>query len=167
MYLGDVYHICNVEYFKFNVMMDISSSASYPNIDIDIGNLLATDIDYNPNSNLYITEEQAIISHTQKCVQAILAELSSLPIEVEEDIPVIKLPGSSTKLPRSKVIPKVKPLTKWERFAKDKGINRKKRARMLWDESAQEWKPRWGYKRDKPTSNNQWCIEVRIIQNFT
>ena len=37
--------------------------------------------------------------------------------------------------------------TKWEKFAREKGIQNKKKSRMVWDETRQEWAPRWGYKR--------------------
>jgi len=40
-----------------------------------------------------------------------------------------------------------------------KGINKRKRGRMVWDEEAKEWKPRWGYKRANDNTKD-WCIEV-------
>jgi regulator of ribosome biosynthesis len=50
-------------------------------------------------------------------------------------------------------------LTTWEKFAKTKGIKNRKRSRMVFDETTQEWKARWGYKRiDDPKDN--WVVEV-------
>ena len=43
-------------------------------------------------------------------------------------------------------IPQPKPETKWAKYAKEKGITTKKRDRMVFDESKQEYAPRWGYK---------------------
>lgn len=38
-------------------------------------------------------------------------------------------------------------MTTWEKFAKEKGIKKRKRSeRMEWDEKAKAWRPRWGYK---------------------
>jgi len=56
----------------------------------------------------------------------------------------LNLPGAKTVFPRHKKIPEQKALTKWERFAKDKGIQSKKRSRMVFDEVTQQWLPRWG-----------------------
>lgn len=57
----------------------------------------------------------------------------------------IKLPEPTTALPREKPLPKPKPLTRWEKFAAEKGIVKKKRSKMVWDETAQRWAPRFGY----------------------
>lgn len=60
----------------------------------------------------------------------------------------VKLPESTLILPRSKKIPKPKPLTRWEKYRKDKGLNpRQKRSRMVYSELAQDWVPRWGHRR--------------------
>ena len=48
-------------------------------------------------------------------------------------------------LPREKPIPKPKPLTKWEKFRLEKGIQEKaKRSRMVYDPITQDWVPRFG-----------------------
>jgi regulator of ribosome biosynthesis len=60
---------------------------------------------------------------------------------------------------REKPLPKAKPETRWERFAKAKGIQQTKRSRMVFDEAAQEYKPRFGYKRANDVEND-WLIPV-------
>ena len=50
-------------------------------------------------------------------------------------------------LPREKTLPEVAPETKWEKFAREKGIEKKKRGRMVWDDVEQKWAPRFGFKR--------------------
>ena len=55
------------------------------------------------------------------------------------------MPARTTKIPREKPIPK-KVETKWEKYAKQKGIKKHKRERMVFDKDANEWRPRWGYK---------------------
>ena len=57
-----------------------------------------------------------------------------------------ELPPPSTVLPREKPIPKAAPPTRWELFAKEKGIKKRKRERMVFDDEKKEWAPRWGYK---------------------
>ena len=50
-----------------------------------------------------------------------------------------------SKIPREKPIPK-KEETKWESFARSKGIKKHKKERMVYDKNAKEGRPRWGYK---------------------
>jgi hypothetical protein len=56
-------------------------------------------------------------------------------------------------------MPKAKPDTRWESFAKTRGIQNKKKSRMEWDEKSQEYRPRFGYKRGKD-EHSDWLIEV-------
>ena len=71
-------------------------------------------------------------------------------ILVVEDAIVVELPerdyDGPFACPREKPLPKKKAMTKWEAFAKQKGINaKKKKSRMVWCEVTKSWKPRWGY----------------------
>jgi hypothetical protein len=59
-------------------------------------------------------------------------------------------------------IPKPKAPTKWEQFAKVKGINKKKRSRMVFDDEAQAWKPRYGYKRIGD-AEAEWVMEDKGV----
>lgn len=68
------------------------------------------------------------------------------PTRPARAVPQAQLPAPSTVLPREKRMPDLAPETRWEKFAKAKGIKNKKKERMLWDEQTQEWRPRWGYK---------------------
>ena len=38
-------------------------------------------------------------------------------------------------------------LCRWEKFAQEKGIQKKKRSVKVWDEDNQEWRRRFGYQR--------------------
>ena len=60
-------------------------------------------------------------------VQTLLASLFDLPTTPSEDGPVAQLPPPTTQLPRAKPLPKPKPLTKWEKFANAKGIQKKRK----------------------------------------
>jgi len=76
---------------------------------------------------------------------------------------VINLPPPSTALPREKPLPIDKALTRWEKFAKEKGIVKKKRSKMIWDEEKQQWAPRYGFGRaNNPKDTTQdWLVHAK------
>jgi hypothetical protein len=75
-------------------------------------------------------------------------ELFALPVSAEQGATlgrVVDLPQPLTRLPREKPLPTARPLTRWERFAQEKGIKkRQKRSSRVWDEASQSWKRRFG-----------------------
>ena len=93
--------------------------------------------------------------------QALMASLFALPTTSSDDGPLAQLPPPTTQLPRAKPLPKPKPPTKWEQFAKAKGIQHKKRDKRVWDEEKQEWVNRWGWKGANKDKEVQWLTEVR------
>lgn len=71
-----------------------------------------------------------------------------------------QLPDITTVLPREKPLPKAKAVTKWEKFAKTKGIAPKpKRDRMVFDEEKQDYVPRYGYKGKNKEGEQAWAVE--------
>ena len=92
--------------------------------------------------------------------QALMASLFALPTTSSDDGPLAQLPPPTTQLPRAKPLPKPKPPTKWEQFAKAKGIQHKKRDKRVWDEEKQEWVNRWGWKGANKDKEVQWATEV-------
>uniref|UniRef100_A0A7S3K4G3 Ribosome biogenesis regulatory protein n=1 Tax=Aureoumbra lagunensis TaxID=44058 RepID=A0A7S3K4G3_9STRA len=98
----------------------------------------------------------------EKATQALINELFELPVERSDSGPIAQLPSSGMALPRFKPPPKPRAETKWQAFAKSKGIEKKKKGRMVWDEATGRWAPSWGYERagsDDPAiiemSNNE------------
>lgn len=85
---------------------------------------------------------------------------------------LLTLPPPSTKLPRHKPLPTPKPPTKWELFARKKGIgkystkpggalaDKERRKKLVYDEASGEWVPRWGYKGKNKPEDEQWAVEV-------
>lgn len=72
----------------------------------------------------------------------------------------VRAPGSvESLLPRHRPCPTKKHETRWEKFAKEKGIVNRKRDRMVWDEQAQKMKPRYGYGRANDDTKD-WAIPV-------
>ena len=66
-------------------------------------------------------------------------------VDLSKGIYNISFPKPQLALPRALPIPKPKPLTKWEKFQKEKSIGvRARRSRMVWSEEAKDWVPRWG-----------------------
>ena len=58
-------------------------------------------------------------------------------------------------------MPKPKPPTKWERFAKEKGISHKRKEKAVWDEEKGEWAKRWGKGGKNKEKEDQWLHEVK------
>lgn len=83
-----------------------------------------------------------------------------LPTERIEEAIVVKLPKPTYMLPRSKRVPRPKPLTKWQKFAKDKGIQKKKKSKLTWDDQLQKWIPRFGYRKAAAEKDKDWVLEV-------
>jgi regulator of ribosome biosynthesis len=127
---------------------------------IDIGNLTVYDaklINLNEaktNLNNYLKQLCA------EATQLLINEVFTLPTETVEDTVVAQLPKPTTILPREKPLPKEKPPTKWELFAKLKGIQNRKKSRMVYDEASKEYRPRYGYKRANDDTKD-WLIEVK------
>lgn len=72
------------------------------------------------------------------------------------------LPSTTFPLPREKPLPKKKEETKWEKFAKKKGIKDKKRGegKTEYDEEKGDWVPKWGYKGRNKEGEGEWIVEV-------
>lgn len=59
------------------------------------------------------------------------------------------------------------PETRWDRFAKEKGITGSKRAKMIWDDEMKEWRPRHGYKRANDGVLNHPIVEVKAVSDHS
>ncbi|XP_044471978.1 ribosome biogenesis regulatory protein homolog [Mangifera indica] len=115
--------------------------------EVDLGNLMA----FNPSRHfpsLPSSREELVkecLQEGRKLVQAIADQLFNLPSTEDVDGPLVNLPPPTTKLPRSKHLPKPKPPTKWELFAQKRGIKKRKKDKVVWDEQTGTWKRRYGY----------------------
>jgi regulator of ribosome biosynthesis len=75
----------------------------------------------------------------------------------------LALPAPHTRLPREKPVPEAKPLTKWEEFAKRKGIQgktRDSRKNQVYDNESGEWRKRWGKDGLNKKQETEWLVEV-------
>ena len=66
--------------------------------------------------------------------QLLLNKIWTLPFERVDDVVIAKLPPPSFLLPREKPVPKAKTPSKWEAYAKEKGIVKRKKTKLVWDE---------------------------------
>ncbi|XP_014014999.2 ribosome biogenesis regulatory protein homolog [Salmo salar] len=129
-------------------------------LEFDIGNLVAYDknrIDIRQFREQ--KKDDFLRSLARDNTQLLINEIWKHPTERVEEVIVVKLPEPTTALPREKPPPKPRPPTKWEEFAKLKGIQKKKKTNLVWDDVAKEWKRRWGYKRVND-GTKEWLIEV-------
>lgn len=80
---------------------------------------------------------------------------------------------SSNPLPRWKPLPKPKVPTKWEQFARKKGIGKfggnlkgganleDRKKNLVYDEESGEWVKKWGYKgKNKQGEGSEWLVEL-------
>jgi len=133
-------------------------------LELDLGNMLATDNNVIDNSAVTdsSTREDYLRNLARDNTQILINAIWSLPTERVEDVIVAKFPPPTTKLPREKPLPKPKEMTKWEKYAKEKGIvKKKKKDRMVWDDVVQKWVPQFGYKKIKVEEEKNWMIPLK------
>ncbi|GAV04012.1 hypothetical protein RvY_14360 [Ramazzottius varieornatus] len=138
-------------------MVETTTKAKH-GLEFDIGNLLVSDprpLVAENNQSM----DDLVLKEMTELTQLLLGQVWALPLERTEDVIVAALPKPTTFLPREKPIPKPKALTKWERYAKEKGITKQKKSRMVYDPTTKEYKPRWGYQKPS-TDDDDWVREV-------
>lgn len=111
----------------------------------DLGRLAAFNTTPVPKMNM--TDGKVMGERARESIQFIVNRLFALPSERAQFGRLASLPAPTTVVPREKPVPKPKPLTRWESYAKEKGIQKKKKERMKFDERAGEFRPIWGYKK--------------------
>jgi len=84
----------------------------------------------------------------------------------------MNLPHSTNPLPRWKPLPKPKAPTKWESFARKKGIGKfggslkggavleDRKKNLVYDEEKGEWVRKWGYKGKNKGTDGDWLVEL-------
>jgi len=131
-------------------------------LEFDIGNLLATDKTRIESRDFRGQKKEDFLrSLARDNTQLLINEIWKQPSERVDEAIVTKLPEQTTPLPREKPPPKPRAPTRWEEFAKLKGIRNKKKTNLVWDETAKDWRRRWGYKRAKDDTK-EWLIEVPV-----
>jgi len=115
-------------------MRDVNSDVS--GIEVDLGGLTAYD--------KRVGVEGSLIEAARSGVEPLVHAIFSVPSEYTDAGRLIELPKPSVPMPREKVIPKEREATKWEKYAKEKGISKKRRSRLVFHEPTGEYLPRYG-----------------------
>ena len=130
-------------------------------VDVDVGNLLVSETSVLEREKFSLTvgsltreeRDENIKAHARDVLQRLVSDLFALPSESDVNGRFALLPPGETKFPRSLPLPSMeKPKTKWEQFAEEKGIKKRKRSKMVFDEQQDEWKRRHGYDRAKDST---------------
>ncbi|KAJ8875013.1 hypothetical protein PR048_022903 [Dryococelus australis] len=129
-------------------------------LEYDLGSLLALDTNDLDLTALRSNTDEYLKNLARDNTQLLLNQIWELPSERMDDAIVVRLPPASTILPRENRIPKPKPLTKWQRFAREKGIQRKKKGKLTWDDALKKWVPNYGYRKAKAEKEKNWLVEV-------
>lgn len=132
-----------------------SAVAKADDLAYDLGNLAAFD-----SHPFAYSSEKELALHARENVQLLVNRIFDLPREMSDMGPLALLPAPETTVPREKPLPKPKVETKWEKFARDKGIVKRKKSRMTFDDEKEEWAPTWGYKRAGDDLSD-WAVEVK------
>lgn len=128
-------------------------------LEFDLGNLLALDRNSPTGLRWGPTPEAELRALARDNTQLLINQLWQLPTERVEEALVARLPEPTTRLPREKPVPRPRPLTRWQQFARLKGIRPKKKTNLVWDEVSGQWRRRWGYQRARDDTK-EWLIEV-------
>ena len=127
-------------------------------LEYDLGCLAAFDTHPLDTEELASRGEEYLLAIARDDVQLLFNRLYALPMKNTADGPMVTLPKSRSALPREKPAPQPKPLTRWEQFAKDRGIAGRKQSRMEYNEATGEWAPRWGY--GSARAQEPWIVEL-------
>lgn len=107
-------------------------------VQIDFGHLMCQD----QNELGEMKKATQIKDRARDLTQLFVNRLWQLERESDDLIP---LPDVKMRLPRNLEYVQ-RPESKWEKFAKKKGIVKKKKDSLVWDEEEKKWKPRFGYR---------------------
>lgn len=131
-------------------------------VEIDEGSLLVVDYNSFDTEKIKSNAEDYLRQLTRDNVQLLINKVWELPTKRVDEAIVAQLPKPKFILPRAQRLPKPKPLTKWQQFAKEKGIrsDKKRKSKVSWDEQLQKWIPNYGYKRAQAENEKNWLVEV-------
>lgn len=109
--------------------------------------------------NFRIPSNEALLNMARDNTQYLFNKIWDLEKVTVDEAICVKLPSKIYKLPREKPLPKEKEPTKWEKYAKEKGIVKKKKDKKIWDSDSKTWKPTFGYNRGNDDTKD-WLIEI-------
>ncbi|KAJ9091781.1 hypothetical protein QFC21_007084 [Naganishia friedmannii] len=144
---------------KFNVASNGQNPDEF--ISVDTGILTAFDEAPTEEEEYGHDLESYLLNRSKIATTQLFASLLALPTTSSEMGPIAHLPPSTTRLPREKPLPKPKPETRWEKFARMKGISHSKKEKNVWDDDRQMFVPRWGRDGQNKDTEEAW---IRVIK---
>ena len=129
---------------------DLAAAGHDGPLELDVGNLMA----YSPaavdpaafGTGDDAETEAAALELARGITQALVGAVFQLPTAPAPIGRLAELPAPATAVPRYQAVPRTdKPKTKWQQFAEEKGITKRKRSKLVFDELTQDWKRRHGY----------------------
>ncbi|PGH27878.1 hypothetical protein AJ80_00428 [Polytolypa hystricis UAMH7299] len=142
----------------------------------DLGNLVASDpnpLTLPPGGRTQPTALNAALASTARDgAQSLLNQLltTCTLTSTTKDGVLLTLPPRNMLTPRFKPLPTPKQPTKWELFARKKGIGKysskpgagtkEAKGKMVYDAEKEKWVPRWGYGGANKKGENEWLVEV-------
>ncbi len=126
----------------------------------DVGSLAC--FDYHPLDMAQVAadREGTLRATARDNAQLLFNQLFSQPALRTAEGVFAELPPRTTTVPREKPLPREKPKTKWDEFARIKGIEKGKRSSKEWNEERGEFVPRFGRKSAKNDSMADWLVEL-------
>ena len=128
------------------------------NVTCDTGSLAVYDTsEFRPEAH---TLDVEIVRSAEKAYNALYSSLKAVTslteqemstrklehkvIDYSADPNIVELPAPTVEIPRFHKPPEKPEMTRWEKFAKEKGIKKKKRSRLVWSDEVKDWVPRHG-----------------------
>ena len=110
-----------------------------------------------------VSSEEYLLQKASEGTQQLLNQLWSLPLDNSDsakasgahEICAILPKQAVIDIPRTLPPPPPKEETRWEKFAKERGVENRKRDRKVWDEATGTWKFRHGYQK---ANDKEWPI---------
>lgn len=106
---------------------------------------------------------------TRDNVQLLVNKVFGLKQEKTDEGLVVELPreeDAGYRLPRQRPVPKEKAKTRWQKFMEEKGMTKRKRSGLVFDEVSGDWKRRYGYKSNKDSEERaNGIMEVKTGTN--
>ncbi|KAK4166669.1 ribosomal biogenesis regulatory protein [Cladorrhinum sp. PSN259] len=130
----------------------------------DLGYLLANDPNPASIPSAPSELEPTLTSIARDGAQVLINQLlTTCAITSTKDGVLLSLPAPHTALPREKPVPQAKPETKWQAFAKRRGIKpktREQRRNLQYNTEKGEFERKWGYKGANKAGQDDAIIEV-------
>jgi len=137
-------------------------------VSLDLGNLAVFDRKLISSQEIKENFSEYILKSARDDIQILIDKIFQLPLATASSNvgAIISLPKPTTILPREKPIPTPRPPTKWEIFAKEKGIKKKRKRDRLVHDRHGELRPRWGRQGiHRAAAEEDWVIEDDKISN--